>query len=389
MKRFLLASVIICVAFSLYADDKKEEKEENKVWLGVILQAAEGGLKITEVIEDSPAHKGKVKIGDLVIKIGGEETNDLEELHKVLAGKKPGDRLKLIVKRGEKKEQVELTVKLAKRGRRDASSIAKSISSGMKEKKGKHYRILSNMDKKFVKEASEKMERMFKAYCEFYDVKPKLKEKLLIIVFKKQSQFKKFIGMTRGISNAASTSRAFGFFEFAIEGRPVVSRWIGAEDYSRTLANLGHEGAHQFFWTFVLDKVSVMHVWFDEGLAVNFEVENPYTHNTRFWYLKDSLAKNELISLAELIGNWTKHFSKKRMLCYNECGGFVHFLTRESSPYRKGFFKFLKGVNDKKLKASSVEDLEKSLGKKISEIEEEFKKWVRETKYEGPRSSGK
>lgn len=385
MRRLILTSVLLCFAFSLHAG----ENNENSIWLGVMLSTARNGLKITQVIEDSPAHKAGLKVGDLVTKIGGEDVGSIETLHAALSGKKPGDEVKLVIKRGNSDKHINLNVVLEKKGKRDALSIAKSISSDMKEKKTKHYRILSNMDKAFVKKALAKMERMFKRYCEFYSVKPELKEKFLIIVFKEVAQFKKFTGKTRGVSGATSARQAFGYFEFAVEGRPVVSRWIGAADYSRTLANLGHEGAHQFFWTFVLDKVEVSQVWFDEGLAVNFEVENPYTHNTRFWYLKDSLSKNEWLSLPELVSNWTKHFNQKRMLCYNESGALVHFLTRKGSPYRRAFLKFLKGVNNRRIEPASVEQLEKALSKKLSDIEKEFKRWVRETKYKGPYSSGK
>jgi hypothetical protein len=139
-----------------------------------------------------------------------------------------------------------------------------------------------------------------------------------------------------------------------------------------------------------MEKVSVMQAWFDEGLAVNFEVENPYPYNTRFWYLKDSLSKGTWIPLAEMISKWTTYFrGQTTQQCYNECGGFVYFLTRKGSTYRKAFLDYLKQINKKECKPSSIEKLEKILGKKLSDIETEFKKWVKETPYKGPRGSGK
>ncbi|TET35798.1 MAG: PDZ domain-containing protein [Planctomycetota bacterium] len=359
-------------------------ENEDKIWLGVMLSPGQDGLKVTQVIEDSPAHKAGLKVGDVITSVDGKKVSDISDLKMALERKKPGNRVKLVFGR-QGKGQIQKTLKLEKKGKRDAVSIAKRAAPGMKVKTSRRYRIVSNMGSKFVRKALTKMERMHKRYRDFYEIKPKRKEKLNLIVFKEHEKLKKFAGMTRG--TGCRVDRTFGYFEFAVEGRPVVSRWLGNDDYSGTLANLGHEGAHQFFWTFVLDKVPLMQAWFDEGLAVNFEIENEFNHNTRFWYLKESLRKNELIPLAELIADWVKHFNSKRMLCYNECGGFIFFLTHKKSPYRKGFLKYLRDVNGRKVDPSSTGDMEKVLCRKISEVEKEFKRWIRDTEYKGPRGS--
>ena len=72
------------------------------------------GLKLMGVRPDSPADKGGLKTGDVVVEFGGVQVKDLYSYSRALYSHKPGDVVKVVVMRGT--ERIELTVTLGKRG---------------------------------------------------------------------------------------------------------------------------------------------------------------------------------------------------------------------------------------------------------------------------------
>ena len=73
----------------------------------------DGGVKVARVQSDSPAEKAGVKPDDVILEFDGKKLNSVTDLQAVLAKKKPGDTVKLKIKRGDK--TLELKVKLGKR----------------------------------------------------------------------------------------------------------------------------------------------------------------------------------------------------------------------------------------------------------------------------------
>jgi C-terminal processing protease CtpA/Prc len=82
--------------------------------LGVIPeygQEEEGkGVKIGGTTPDTPAAKAGLQAGDVVLKLGEHPTSTLMELSTALASQKPGDKVKLVYRRGEKERTVEVTL---------------------------------------------------------------------------------------------------------------------------------------------------------------------------------------------------------------------------------------------------------------------------------------
>ncbi len=80
-------------------------------YLGVFVQPdAQGKLAIEQVGGDSPAAKAGVRVGDLVVKIDGNEATSLETLRGQLQAKAPGETVKLTVSR--KGKEMEVAAKL-------------------------------------------------------------------------------------------------------------------------------------------------------------------------------------------------------------------------------------------------------------------------------------
>ena len=102
---------------------------EDQTWLGVYtielteqLRAyfgvAEGqGILVKEVLKDSPAEKGGLKAGDIIIKVAEKKVRDLHDVKRAINYFEPGDEIDIKVIR-DKKEKA-FKVKLAERQQKD------------------------------------------------------------------------------------------------------------------------------------------------------------------------------------------------------------------------------------------------------------------------------
>jgi hypothetical protein len=72
------------------------------------------GMRLMGVRPDSPADKGGLKTGDVIVEFGGTPVKDLYSYTDALYAHKPGDVVKVVVLRGT--QRVELNVTLGKRG---------------------------------------------------------------------------------------------------------------------------------------------------------------------------------------------------------------------------------------------------------------------------------
>jgi Zn-dependent M28 family amino/carboxypeptidase len=92
-------------------------REGSQTYLGSVPDMAAGdvvGLRLVGVRPDSPADKGGLKAGDVIVEFGGLAVKDLYSYTDALYKHKPGDVVKVVVLRGT--QRVELTVTLGKRG---------------------------------------------------------------------------------------------------------------------------------------------------------------------------------------------------------------------------------------------------------------------------------
>ena len=102
--------------------DFKCEPPANRGWLGVQIQSLtdqlrkyfgikhDGGVLISEVIEDSPAQKAKLRAGDIILKVDDTNISSTSELKKVIGKYDPETTVKVSIVRDRK--QKNLNVKL-------------------------------------------------------------------------------------------------------------------------------------------------------------------------------------------------------------------------------------------------------------------------------------
>jgi len=86
--------------------------DENRAMLGVVTEEVEGGVKVTELTDESAAKKAGIKEGDIITKIGETKIEDPDQLSETVRKHKPGDKVTITVLR-DKKEQ-KITTELGK-----------------------------------------------------------------------------------------------------------------------------------------------------------------------------------------------------------------------------------------------------------------------------------
>ena len=75
------------------------------VSLGVALEPTDGGMAIVEVVPSSPAERGGLKRGDVLVSFGGVPVADLTGLDDLLGALHPGDQVVVeVLRRGESKQ---------------------------------------------------------------------------------------------------------------------------------------------------------------------------------------------------------------------------------------------------------------------------------------------
>jgi membrane-associated protease RseP (regulator of RpoE activity) len=84
--------------------------EPPRAVLGIVVEAATGGVGIGRVQPDGPAEQAGLRQGDVIVSLGGEATPDLGALAAILFARDVGDRVKVKVKRGELEIEVEVVL---------------------------------------------------------------------------------------------------------------------------------------------------------------------------------------------------------------------------------------------------------------------------------------
>lgn len=79
-------------------------------FLGVRFGAANDGLKIEEIVTNSPAEHAGLRADDLVVGLEGEDIRDYASLVRLLNEHKPGNQIKMKVRRGEDYKDIDLTL---------------------------------------------------------------------------------------------------------------------------------------------------------------------------------------------------------------------------------------------------------------------------------------
>jgi len=80
--------------------------DENRAMLGVVTEEVEGGVKVTEITDESAAKKAGIKEGDIITKIGDTKIEDPDQLSEAVRKHKPGEKVTVTLLRDKKEQKV-------------------------------------------------------------------------------------------------------------------------------------------------------------------------------------------------------------------------------------------------------------------------------------------
>ena len=80
--------------------------DENHAMLGVVTEEADGGVKVTDITDESAAKKAGIKEGDIITKINDAKIENPDQLTEQIRKNKPGDKVTVTLLRDKKEQKV-------------------------------------------------------------------------------------------------------------------------------------------------------------------------------------------------------------------------------------------------------------------------------------------
>lgn len=93
---------------------RQRDRQEQQAWMGVFLEPADEGVKVSQVFPEGPAARAGLRRGDIITRIGEMEITEPEEASEALADMSPGDTVEVTVMQDDEEKTVE--VRLGDRG---------------------------------------------------------------------------------------------------------------------------------------------------------------------------------------------------------------------------------------------------------------------------------
>lgn len=110
----IVCSFALAAALAAAGTGRAEDPPEGMI--GIQLKVDEGKLVIVSALEKGPAEKAGIKADDVLLKINDykvkdkAENEDLQAAVKEVGKYKPGEKVKITVKRADKEKVIEVTV---------------------------------------------------------------------------------------------------------------------------------------------------------------------------------------------------------------------------------------------------------------------------------------
>lgn len=112
------------IAFTPVKDEKPPSSSRGfRVYIGGIpdMSSEAAGVLFTGVSPGSPAEKAGIRAGDVLVRLGDKEIRNIYDYTYALQGRKPGEKVTLVVKRTEEGKTAEVPVELTLGSRPDAT----------------------------------------------------------------------------------------------------------------------------------------------------------------------------------------------------------------------------------------------------------------------------
>jgi len=77
-------------------------------WIGILMRETETGVRVVDVVNDSPASRGGLKVGDTILRVDGKPVRSTSEVQKTIFKRKIGDPAAVEIDREGRTLQLEL-----------------------------------------------------------------------------------------------------------------------------------------------------------------------------------------------------------------------------------------------------------------------------------------
>ncbi len=107
--------LLLSPAFVSAQEKEKEKPEPKPAMIGVQIAIGkdESTVVVRVVLDNSPAEKGGLKSGDVILRINDVKPTSLETAVKVIRSLKPGKKVKFLVERDGKEKTLEIVPRAA------------------------------------------------------------------------------------------------------------------------------------------------------------------------------------------------------------------------------------------------------------------------------------
>lgn len=118
MKALLLATALPLLASLATAQENPPappaetvKKAAPAAWLGIMMEEADGHIKVAGAAKHSPADKAGLQTGDVLLALDGKAlAGDMQAIAAEVSRRKPGDEVELRIRRGDKEETLKITL---------------------------------------------------------------------------------------------------------------------------------------------------------------------------------------------------------------------------------------------------------------------------------------
>jgi serine protease Do len=91
-------------------------RKVREAYLGVMIDSVLQGVQIQQTLKNGAAHKAGIQSKDIVLAVNGTKINDADQFQDMLSNRLPGEKISLMVRRGEKEITVKATLQSREQG---------------------------------------------------------------------------------------------------------------------------------------------------------------------------------------------------------------------------------------------------------------------------------